>query len=876
MDSSYWNQDKSAKSAYSNSYDNQLIIHSKNIFHNNSPKKNNSVETAEIFDKNYKKQDFNYLVKYAHQYLLSFYKFEEEDYNIRMIEHILDNEDTHLVAEFKDFLIMGDINEFMQKYYKISESKRYLPKICEYYLKSSLIFPNYVSLEANKYIYKNIRKKQKLIDNQQEQDDIKDNNKKNSSSSESIDNFFSSKTLNYILQQTNTSNVKLIFGIDDNGNKINNFKNNNNNNINIDGDETPNKIIENLEEVEKEINENKNKKIKKDLKENLNNNKNNSCIKNGHSSSYNNKYKKYIYIKERNKNLNLMNINNTNKTSSNISSYLYKKNKSKKKVINNYLSKNVTKTENNSKHYIKSNSSATGRETDYIQKKYFNYFFVNSQKNNKRKLLIDNSLNKNRSILNTQINTLIPSKECISKFFINTNYSRSVLKYNSFNFITKNLDYKNNRNFHFSPSLNTIQVNPFKKKYYYNLNINMNNSNSAKNLNNNQKLNSNSKSNSKVRIKEKSKDKEKLKKTKSKNKNLNINLNIKRNRNQTFSLNILNSKDKSKMKQIYNTEINLEKNSQIKINSDYSNKIYYNNLTTLGNNQNKGNKNVIEKIINSNGQKKAINKINNKNNSNYNNKSNKNNIHTNHIKIKNLNIQKINSVSNIKTTINKEDKNKKLFINNRNSGKNVFNNKSFPVSAVSIKLDANKTPSCKKILNIKPKKNKNNLYKNVSMNNQLDKNKHYFIDSIINSPKNKQLQIFNRGIKNQLIMEELNKKKRIILPFKKEINIINININGYNNTERGSLTSRESKKINKKKLKEYKGRNKAEINFYNQEIKPKLKNKHENKINNNLISKNENNNPIIVKSLYDDYLKKNFLFEKEQNTENAGFFTSRK
>ena len=220
------------------------------------------------------------------------------------------------------------------------------------------------------------------------------------------------------MQQTNTSNVKLIFGIDDNGNKINNFKNNNNNNINIDGDETPNKIIENLEEVEKEINENKNKKIKKDLKENLNNNKNNSCIKNGHSSSYNNKYKKYIYIKERNKNLNLMNINNTNKTSSNISSYLYKKNKSKKKVINNYLSKNVTKTENNSKHYIKSNSSATGRETDYIQKKYFNYFFVNSQKNNKRKLLIDNSLNKNRSILNTQINTLIPSKECISKFFI--------------------------------------------------------------------------------------------------------------------------------------------------------------------------------------------------------------------------------------------------------------------------------------------------------------------------------------------------------------------------------------------------------------------------------------------------------------------------
>ena len=170
-----------------------------------------------------------------------------------MIEHILDNEDTHLVAEFKDFLIMGDINEFMQKYYKISESKRYLPKICEYYLKSSLIFPNYVSLEANKYIYKNIRKKQKLIDNQQEQDDIKEKNKKGKLLTESNDDFFSSKTLNSILQQTNTSIVKLIFGIEDNNLDKNNKKKN------IDEDETPNKIIENLEEIEKELESNKNK-----------------------------------------------------------------------------------------------------------------------------------------------------------------------------------------------------------------------------------------------------------------------------------------------------------------------------------------------------------------------------------------------------------------------------------------------------------------------------------------------------------------------------------------------------------------------------------------------------------------------------------------
>ena len=93
------------------------------------------------------------------------------------------------------------------------------------------------------------------------------------------------------------------------------------------------------------------------------------------------------------------------------------------------------------------------------------------------------------------------------------------------------------------------------------------------------------------------------------------------------------------------------------------------------------------------------------------------------------------------------------------------------------------------------------------------------------------------------------------------------------------MTSRERKNINKKRLKEYKGRNKAEINFYNQEVKSKLKNKNENKINNNnnlVITRNENNNPIIVKNIYDDNFGKNNIFYKEQNTENAGFFTSRK
>ena len=468
MNSFSWNLDNSSKKVGHNSFDYKDIIHSKSIKKNKTSKINNIIKEKYLLNGKNKMRDFNSLVKYAHDYLISFYKAEEDDYNIRMIEDILDNEETHLVAEFKDFLVMGDMNEFLQKYYKVSDSKRCLPKICDYYLKASQIFPNYFCIEENKYIYKNIRKKQKLIDNQQEQEENQKKNKK-CNHSESIDEFFTSKTLNSILQQTNTSNVKLIFGMNDENNE-NNRKNENK----IDEDETPNKIIENLEEIEKELESNKNK-----LKENMG--KDNSYFKLKNSPNNNNKFG--IYSNDKNKKMNLLKFNISN-TSSNVSTRPFKRNNSKNRIINNYLSKKVN-TEGNSKNYIKSNSIISGTESDYIKKKCFNYFINNTNKSNIRNLIMGNCLNKNKSIIHTHQNSLIPSKACISKFFTNNNnYTRSALKFNSFNFITKNLEKRNNKNFVFSSSLHTLQANPVKKKNYYNLNININNSNSAKNMNN--------------------------------------------------------------------------------------------------------------------------------------------------------------------------------------------------------------------------------------------------------------------------------------------------------------------------------------------------------------------------------------------------------
>ena len=115
-------------------------------------------------------------------------------------------------------------------------------------------------------------------------------------------------------------------------------------------------------------------------------------------------------------------------------------------------------------------------------------------------------------------------------------------------------------------------------------------------------------------------------------------------------------------------------------------------------------------------------------------------------------------------------------------------------------------------------------------------------------------------------MEELNKKKKIILPISEEINNINININGYN-INNGYHTSRHSNYLGKKK---YKGTNNGQdINYYNQDLKIKVDNKIINN-NNNLVSRNENN-PVKIKKLYDNIKKHNF-----ENHRISEFFTSRK
>ena len=88
-------------------------------------------------------------------------------YNSKVITDIIYNENTNLVSVFKDYLIYDDVSEFLKRFYYDDEFDSRLPKIFEFYEQYSKVFPNYVSLPESKFMFKNIERKQRLIDDKQ-------------------------------------------------------------------------------------------------------------------------------------------------------------------------------------------------------------------------------------------------------------------------------------------------------------------------------------------------------------------------------------------------------------------------------------------------------------------------------------------------------------------------------------------------------------------------------------------------------------------------------------------------------------------------------------------------------------------------------------
>ena len=232
---------------------------------------------------------------------------------------------------------------------------------------------------------------------------------------------------------------------------------------------------------------------------------------------------------------------------------------------------------------------------------------------------------------------------------------------------------------------------------------------------------------------------------------------------------------------------------------------------------------------------------------------------------------------NININMNNNNSKNKIYFNDGSCG-NIIDNKNCNKNPLSIEFETIKFTSNKKSLNAKVKSPESNIKKinknkiiNIFNNNKtLSTDKKYYFETLGHSPIKP--NNVNENIKNNnLIVEELNKKKKIILPLGKEINNINININGCN-VHNGCLTSRTSNKVSKKKYKGIFNTNGQEIKYYNQEFKIKVKDKNNIKKNNNIISRNDNN-PIKINKLYDNSNNYNYNFE---NPRISGFLTYKK
>ena len=148
------------------------------------------------------------------------YYIDQFTYGTIVINNIIYNEKSHIVATFKDYLISDDISEFSKRYYNSIESSIRLPKFYEYYETYSRIYPNYTILPEAKYIYKNIHKKQRMIDQQQveESEERKKDSKKvknKKKNNEKDDLVFNTEIYNSIVNKSEDL-YNLLFGINKN------------------------------------------------------------------------------------------------------------------------------------------------------------------------------------------------------------------------------------------------------------------------------------------------------------------------------------------------------------------------------------------------------------------------------------------------------------------------------------------------------------------------------------------------------------------------------------------------------------------------------------------------------------------------------------
>ena len=432
------------------------------------------------------------------KYKINVMKWNLEKYNSTPLFYqkfqillLMENANTHLVSIFKDYLLYDDMTEFFKEYYNSKEIYPRLKTIYDYYESSSYLFPNYTAINEGKYIYRNIIKKQKLIDYLEDLEDKKKekeekrnlkNKKKyqnqNEQSSSSFIEVFDTKVYDNIRKETwNDSKINDLFCVENkNSNECDSFA-------------SLIKLTEMIKDKDKEK-----EKIydKKYVKKNIITDKDNN------DKSKLNKNREYI------------NVNNTNNKNSNVNDITKKEiNKINNNIIinkDNY-SKNVQTGLDNKIYVSRRVNIKQNINTKLYQKRPETNININDFINNNYSTNTNIYTNKNISInFNTNINTNIKSithNWSNRNKIINTEPSKSndfakksngkLIQKNQVNSSNKNTYKKNNIiiNIINNNKNNNYNTNNNYFSNYTNNNANTNENNTKNNNYNNFQINNN-------------------------------------------------------------------------------------------------------------------------------------------------------------------------------------------------------------------------------------------------------------------------------------------------------------------------------------------------------------------------------------------------
>ena len=366
------------------------------------------------------------------------------DYNILIIENLMCNGRCHLVAVFKNYLIEDDKSEYLRRFYKKKESGPRLKKLFAYHQETSVIFPNYVPLSESKYLYNNVIKKQRVIDEQQSLDKLrKENKNRKLSLIKKEDRMFNSTICGEILT-SNQSVLRIVFGLDYKNNENKNDKNNKHDESDC---EDFDKLINELEKAE-------------EIADNI---INNNSLEAFHLTNKASKYKLKLVNKldSNNNNIQIKNKNtdklyNITNNSTNITS------SSNPNTFNINNNTNLNKYKNN--NLLLKENSLQNNNNFKTNKKQKNYN-LNKRSPNK-KLSEDKIENLSRNI-QANINS-INSK---TLYGMNFHTSNKIIS----NLINKekkiNLKSKSNSNHYHNQNSERLKTNIFNNNYIYNNNF---------------------------------------------------------------------------------------------------------------------------------------------------------------------------------------------------------------------------------------------------------------------------------------------------------------------------------------------------------------------------------------------------------------------